>query len=130
MSFRKKTVVAKCRGPAANFFHIVAVANPFGAHRRKPLRDIASKIGIAPRTAGVVHAHRFVDFYFAVDRFCRSESDLSKRNSDVFLQCASDVNLLRIWKLTVTLAHKKFELRKQETGISSPGFLIVLFTNK
>jgi hypothetical protein len=46
---------------------------------------------------------------------------------------AASVNLSRIWKLPVTLAHKKVKLREQEKRNSFswvPEFLIVLLTQK
>jgi hypothetical protein len=48
---------------------------------------------------------------------------------------ASNVNLSRVWKLAVTVAHKKVELGKQEkrnffSSFSVPGFLTVLLTTK
>ena len=89
-----------------NDFNIAAIADPFRAQRRKSLRNIAVKIGIAPRAARVVNADRLVvknygrgaraTLDLAVHRLRRRERDFAEWNPNVGMQLAGDVNFLRI----------------------------------
>src|SRR5262249_5661104 len=130
MRFRQPAIIYRLTFSSFVFFHIAAVANPFRAHRRQALFDIPMKIWVAPQAACIVNAHRLVHFNFTVHRFCWREGDLAEGHTDFAIQLYLYVNLLRIWKLTVTIAHKKIELGEQEKGISFPGFLIVFLTTK
>src|SRR5215510_1888126 len=83
MRVRKKTIIYGLDFSAFVFFHVAAVADPFPAERRQPLRDVTVKIRITPWAAGVVHAHRLIDFDFAANRFGRREGDFAKRHAHV-----------------------------------------------
>src|SRR5262249_11133461 len=83
MRFGKKTIIYGLDFSAFVFFHVAAVADPFPAERRQPLRDVTVKIRITPWAAGVVHAHRIIDFDFAANRFGRRERDFAKRHAHV-----------------------------------------------
>jgi len=96
MRFGKIAVILRRNGSSLDFFYVAAIANPFRAQWRQTLRNIAVKIGVAPGTACVVHAHRFVDFDFAVERFSRRERDFAERHSDFTMQFAGDVNFARV----------------------------------
>src|SRR5207253_10969591 len=106
MLLREKTVINRLNSSSIDFFHITALANPFGAQQRKSLRDIAVKIGIAPRAARVVHAHGLVPKDYGrgaraildmtIHRLRRRKGYLPKRNANVRMQFARDVNFLRI----------------------------------
>ena len=48
---------------------------------------------IAPRSAGVVNADRFVHFDLAVHCFGRRERDFAERNADVGMNFSADINL-------------------------------------
>src|SRR6266481_7102171 len=96
MLLREKTIINRLNLSSIDFFDITALANPFGAQRRKSLRDIAVKIGIAPGAARVVHAHGLVYFDMTIHRLRRREGYLPKRNANVGMQFARHVNLLRI----------------------------------
>ena len=64
----------------------------FARNAGRPCCHIDVKIRITPRTARVVDADRLVDFDFAVHRFGRCEGDFAKRNANVGMQLAADVN--------------------------------------
>src|SRR5260370_31569500 len=95
MLLREKTIINRLNLSSIDFFHIPALANPFGAQRRKSLRDIAVKIGIAPGAAPVVHAHGIVYFDMTIHRLRRRDGYLPKRNSNAAMQFAGPVNCLR-----------------------------------
>ena len=80
--------------------------NPFRTQRRQALRDIALKIGVAPRAARVVHAYWFVLENYgrgpratldrAADRFRRCERDFPEWDANIRMQFARDVGLFGI----------------------------------
>src|SRR6516165_10469354 len=107
MRFRQIAIVDGLNSPSVVLFHIPAVANPFRAQQRKSLRHITAKIRIAPWAACVVHAHRLVDFDFAVHGLSRCERDFPERNANVGMKLPRNVNLFGVRKLTVTLAHNR-----------------------
>src|SRR5262245_54158126 len=130
MRNREVSIVDGLNSPSLILLYIAALANPFCAQWRKALRHVAMKFRIAPWAARVVHEYRLIDFDFAVHGLSRCERDFPEGNANVGVNPSRNVNLLRIWKLAVTLAHKKIELGEQEKGISFPGFLIVFLTTK
>ena len=105
MRVRKPAIIDRLNFAPFVFLDIAAAAYPFCAQRRKSLRDIAMKIGIAPWPAGVVNAHRVVRPNIAVHRFCWGQSDFAERHTNVGMNFARDVNLFRIRELTVMLVH-------------------------
>src|SRR5206468_542784 len=91
----KISIVDRLNFSPIDFFHISSVAGPFRAQRRKSLRNITVKIGIAPRAARVINAHGLVHLDFAVHRFGRRKGDLAEWNASVGMQLAGDINFLR-----------------------------------
>ena len=96
MLLGKISIINRPNDSSLVFLHVAAFANPFGAQGRQALRDIAVKIGIAPRAAGVVNAHWFVHFDLAVHRFRRCERDFPEWDANIGMQFAGDVNLFGI----------------------------------
>ena len=100
------SIINRLNFTPVDFLHVATVEDPFGAQWRKALSDIAVKIWIAPGPARVVNAHRFVRNTYgrdaratpdlAVQRFRRRESYFAEWNADPFVQCARDINLLRV----------------------------------
>src|SRR5207253_10090149 len=80
---RQIAIVRRRDRATRNGFHIAAGTDPFGAQRRQTLRNIAVKIRIAPRSAGVVNAHRLVYLNLATHRFCWRERDFAKGHANV-----------------------------------------------
>ena len=72
---------------------IAAVVDPFCAQQRQAFGDIDMLIGIAPRTARVVNANRFISLDLAAHRFRWRERDLAEGNPDAGMQFAGDVDL-------------------------------------
>ena len=70
--------------------------DPFGAQRREALRGIGRLIGVAPRSAAIVNADRFVRLEVAAEIFRRRETDLAERDAHVGMQFAVDVNAPRV----------------------------------
>ena len=81
-------VIDRLNFAPVDFFHITAGGNPSRSQRREALGDVAAKIRIAPGTARIVHAHRLVQFEFAIHGFRRRERYLAKGNPDLFVQRA------------------------------------------
>ena len=73
MNLRKPAIIDRLHCPAFVFFHVAAVTDTFCARWRKTFFDIAMKIWIAPRPAGIVNAHRLVRFDLAVYGFRRRQ---------------------------------------------------------
>src|SRR5438067_10830493 len=106
MNFREISVINWPKESSFVSRHIAACANPVRTQRWQALRDIAMKIGIAPRAARVVHAHWFVlenygrgpcaTLDLAADRFRRCERDFPERDANIRMQFARDVSLFGI----------------------------------
>src|SRR5437870_4909607 len=96
MFFGKVSVVDRRYFASFDFFDVAAFTDPLRAQRRQALFDVAIETRIAPRTAGVVNADRFVYFDLAVHRLRRRERDFAERDADVGMQFAGDENLFGI----------------------------------
>src|SRR6266404_5127969 len=90
------TIINWRDGPSFDLFHVVARENPVPTQGRKPFNRVKRHAWIAPRTAGVVNADRFVHFDLAVHRFGRRETDFPERDAEVGMQFSGDENLARI----------------------------------
>src|SRR6266446_8060382 len=113
----KVAIINRPNFAAGVFPDFPSPADPFRAQRRQTLFDVAMKIRIAPRAAGVVNAHRLVDFDLAANRFRWGERYLPKRNSDVFVQRARDINLLRV-RQSRSIIHR-FETRSFPNSLAA-----------
>src|SRR5260370_31300676 len=96
MFLRQIAIIDWPNDTAVDFLDITTRENPVSTQGRKPLNWVKRHAWIAPRTAGVVNADRFVDFDLAVHRFGRRERDLAERNPEVGVQFTGEVNLARI----------------------------------
>src|SRR5438093_13325407 len=106
MNFREISVINWPNESSFVFRHISACANPVRTQRWQALRDIAMKIGIAPRAARVVHAHWFVlenygrgpcaTLHLAADPFRRCERNFAERHANIRTQFAYYVCLVGI----------------------------------
>ncbi len=93
MRLGKVAIVDRRNFAPFDFLNIAAGADPIGAQRGKSLIHVDLLIGIAPRSAGVVNADRFVHFNLAGHGFGRREGDFAERNADVGVELAGEVDL-------------------------------------
>src|SRR5438876_10838993 len=67
-------------------------------------------IGVAPRAARVVHAHRLVHFNLAAHCFRRRQRNFAERHPKVGMQFAVQVNLLGIQELSLDRMNRIYRI--------------------
>src|SRR5438552_14230606 len=96
MFFRQVAIINWPNDSSLVFLHIAACENPVRTQRWQALRDIALKIGSAPRAARVVNAHWFVHFDLAVHRFRRCERDFTEWNANACMKSSLHEDLVAV----------------------------------
>src|SRR5436853_1994421 len=99
MFIRKKSVVDWLNFATVDLFHVAAFQYPILSQGRQALNRVERHARIAPRTAGVVNADRFVYFDLAGNRLRRREIYFAERHADVGMDLPGDENLAGIRQL-------------------------------
>jgi hypothetical protein len=79
------------------------------------------RIAIAPRTAGVVNADRFVGFVIAVEKLRSVQTDLTERNTEIRMHGAGHIDLARRRKSIGAMRFERFFRRNHNVIEIAPG---------
>src|SRR5947209_16451617 len=96
---RKKSVVDWSNFATVDLFHVAAFQYPILSQGRQALNRVERHARIAPGTAGVVNADRFVDLNLAGHGFRWREIYFAERNANVGMDFPGDENLAGIRQL-------------------------------
>src|SRR5439155_21731699 len=92
--FRQIPVIARHDRSASDLFNVATRANPGRSQWRQTFFNLTIETVVAPRTAGVINAHRVVRLDLATHGLRRRERDFAEWHTNVGVQFARNVNLL------------------------------------
>ena len=90
--FGQVAIVLGLHLSAGIFFHVTAIQNPLQPHRRQPLRDVATVVGISPRPRAIVNMNGRILFNRSVGMLGIGKANLSQRNFHLGMDLTLNVN--------------------------------------
>src|SRR6266480_18516 len=106
--FRQIPVIARHDRSARDLFNVATRANPGRSQWRQTFFNLTIETVVAPRTAGVINAHRLVRLDLASYRLRRRKSDFAERHKNVGMNFAADINAFRIRQLCIAVCFAVF----------------------